>query len=77
MSIQNKYPTLRYVAERLTVICNRLMIDYSTAGTRAERLRISNNIEELRSHVRTLLHYATFVPISDDSYPRTLDDVPF
>lgn len=71
-----KYPTLRHVADRLSRISNDLQRDYYPNGklSRADRFILGSYIQELRSHVLTLLHYAPMIPVGEENFPRTIED---
>lgn len=75
-SNEKQYPSLRHVAERLIKIADFLQRDiYSNSKlTRTQRFCIGSDIQELRSHVLTILHWAPLVQLDENTYPRTLDD---
>lgn len=71
-----KYPTVRFVAERLSRISDDLQRDYypNSKLSRADRFIIGSYIQELRSHVLTLLHYAPMISVGEENFPRTIGD---
>lgn len=78
MNTRNKsYPSIRFVAERLKSIADILQRDFYTCNklSKSEKFALGSDIQELRSHVLTLLHYAPLVAIEEDTYPRTLEDI--
>lgn len=73
----NSRPSMRYIAERLMAISRELQRDYYTNNklSRADKFYLSSLILELRQHCVSINSYAPYVPIEDNTYPRTPEDV--
>lgn len=70
-------PSMRYIADRLMAISRELQRDYYTNSklTKFDRFYLSSIILELRQHCVSINSYASYVPIEENTYPRTSEDI--